>query len=145
MGENTFQKIGESEKVLFGPRAALICGFNPEEQEILVGFFRVIEMMDLHLVFVKDSDAGTTIQNLMALPHLTGLGFPSGLDRTVLLGGITENELHRTLSAYRGLEWPRPLWATLTPVSASWPLSALISELKKERTAVAKGSRPGES
>ena len=138
MNDGTFRKVEKSEKVLFGPRAALICGFDPAEQHIISGFFSAIGVNDLTRVFAAESDGDGLLKDLLSEPDQTGIGILSGLERTIILSGIAENELHRILSSFRGLELPRPLWATLTPISQEWPLSALIAELKKERAAMEK-------
>ncbi|MBU4318247.1 MAG: DUF3783 domain-containing protein [Proteobacteria bacterium] len=138
MKNGTFQKVEKSEKILFGPRAALVCGFEPEAREIITGFFKVIEVKDLPLVFPANTDGETSLLDLLSRPDQSGRGLSSGLDCAIILAGITENELHRILSAFRGLGLPRPFWATLTPISQTWTLSALIAELKKERAAMEK-------
>jgi hypothetical protein len=138
MNNGTFRKVEKSEKTLYGSRAALVCGFEPEAQEILSGFFRVMDIKDLAVVFPTDTDDETSIMDLLSRPDQSGQGISSALECAIILAGITENELHRILSGFRGLGLPRPLWATLTPISQSWPLSTLISELKKERAAMEK-------
>ena len=135
MSEGTFQKVGKSAKTLYGPRAALVCGFSSEEQKALMAFMAGIELTDLSVVFAAEADNETLLKDLVTRPDQSGKETDSGLARAIILSGITEEELHRMLSTYRKLELPRPLWATLTPHSESWPLSALLEELQKERLA----------
>ncbi|HMA84672.1 MAG TPA: DUF3783 domain-containing protein [Desulfosalsimonadaceae bacterium] len=135
MSEGTFQKVGKSAKTLYGPRAALVCGFTSEEQKSLMAFMAGIELTDLSVVFATEADSEALLKDLVTRPDQSGKESNSGLERAIILSGITEEELHRTLSAYRKLDLPRPLWATLTPYSESWPLSALLEELQKERMA----------
>ena len=138
MSEGTFQKVGKSAKILYGPRAALVCGFSSEAQKALMAFMAGIELTDLSVVFAAEADSEAMLKDLVTRPDQSGIDTDSGLARALILSGITEEELHRMLSTYKKLDLPRPLWATLTPYSESWPLSALLEELKKERLATEK-------
>ena len=138
MSEGTFQKVGKTDKTLYGPRAALVCGFSSEEQKALMAFMAGIELTDISVVFAAEADSQALLKDLVTRPDQSGRDTDSVLERAIILSGITEEELHRTLSTYRKLELPRPLWATLTPYSESWPLSTLLEELQKERMATKK-------
>ncbi|MBS3757657.1 MAG: DUF3783 domain-containing protein [Desulfobacterales bacterium] len=138
MGEGTFKKVGKSAKTLYGPRAALVCGFSATEQKALMAFLKRIQLTDLCVSFATESDSGALLKDLIARPDRSGQDVDSGLERAIILSGITEEELHKTLSAYRKNDLPVPLWATLTPYSESWRLSALLEELRKERIAMKK-------
>ena len=48
------------------------------------------------------------------------------------MSGLTQNELHGLMAAYRKSGFPRQLWAALTPVSEKWPLEQLLKELETE-------------
>jgi hypothetical protein len=60
----------------------------------------------------------------------------------LIMAGITEAELHRLMEGYRQAGLPWPLWATLTPISETWTLRALLKELAAERAALAAQSAP---
>ena len=132
MSEGTFKQIGKSDKTLYGPRAALVCGFTATEQKVLMEFMTGIELSDLAVVFATETDGDALLKDLVTRPDQSGLDSDSGLVRAIILSGITETELHRTLSSYRKNDLPSPLWATLTPYSENWSLSALLEELQKE-------------
>ena len=138
MSGDTFKKVGKSSKTLYGPRAMLACGFTAPEQQALMGFLESINLADIPVIFTTETDGNTCLKDLLERPGQSGRDQACGADRAIILSGITENELQRTLSAYRGTELPRPLWATLTPYSEAWCLSDLLEELKKEREAMEK-------
>lgn len=138
MSEGTFKKVGKSAKTLYGPRAALVCGFSSVEQKALMAFMAGIELTELSMMFATEADSDTLLKDLVTRPDQSGKETDSGLERAIILSGITEEELHRTISAYRQCGLPRPLWATLTPYSEDWTLSALLEELRKERMATEK-------
>ena len=141
MSRGTFNKVGKTKKKLFGPRAMLICGYTPEEQESLMQFLNTIQMTDVPVIFAATDQKNARLITLLSQPHQTGRDLPSGMERTIILSGITEKELHKTLSSYRETNLSRPFWATLTPISQNWPLADLIAELKKERTAMEKKNK----
>ena len=132
MGEGTFKQIGKSDKTLYGSRAALVCGFTATEQKALMEFMAGIELTDLAVVFATEADGTALLKDLVTRSDQSGGDSDSGLTRAIILSGITETELHRMLSNYRKNELPSPLWATLTPYSENWSLSALLEELQKE-------------
>jgi len=56
-----------------------------------------------------------------------------GLAPAIIMSGLTEQELHYTMTTYKKTGLPRPLWATLTPTSQNWTVTALVDELNSER------------
>jgi hypothetical protein len=138
MGKGTFKKIGESAQPMYGPRGMLVCGFAPAEQDAIMKFLGDIPLADLSVIFATASDSGERLCDLLTRPDQSGRSADCGPVRAVVLSGITEKELHRIISAYQDAGLPRPLWASLTPFSEGWTLSALLEELKKERIAMEK-------
>ena len=141
MNKGTFKKVNKTKKALFGPRAMLVCGFSSEEQQRFMQFLDIIDMGDVPVIFPTTGESETLLKDLLNQPGQAGRDLDSNMDRTIILSGVLENELHKTLSAYRDTPLPRPLWATLTAISQDWPLSALIEELKKERAAMEQRKR----
>jgi hypothetical protein len=134
MTEGTFKKVGESAEPMYGPRAILVCGFTPSEQETMIKFLDAIQITDVPVIFATDADTEICLCELLTLPNQTGRDTDCDIDRAVVLSGMTERELKQILSNYKGAGLPRPLWATLTPFSENWALSALLEELKEERS-----------
>ncbi len=136
MSEGTFKKVGESTEPMYGPRAILVCGFTPSEQKTVIKFFDTIHLTDIPIIFATDADTEICLGELLTLPNQSGRNTDCDIARAVVLSGITERELQKILSNYKGSGLPRPLWATLTPFSENWALSSLLEELKKERIAM---------
>ena len=143
MSKGTFTKIGESTEPMYGPRAILACGFTPLEQEKLMKALDIIQLTALPVTFATAADTGKPLGELLTRPDQSGQNEKSDIARAVIMSGITEQELQATLSSYKKTGLPRPLWATLTPFSEKWALSALLDELKKERLAMARHKRNG--
>ena len=137
----TFEKVSPSEKPLYGPRKLLLCGFSEQVQPNFARLLELIELSGIPKVWVSDDQAGTRVDELLALDDGAGFGRPSHLRRAIIMAGITRNEMHRLMSGCRQAEMKPPLWATLTPVSETWVLEDLIEELSAERAALQKKSR----
>jgi len=136
-----FKRVDRSDKPMYGPRALLLCGWPEEER---TGFIEMIEGLgvpDLSVVFATSRDLDATVGDLLAAQDKTGLGEGSAIKRAVVMSGLSRNELHILMAAYRKAGLPRPLWASLTPVSEHWPLKVLLEELEKESKQMEKGRK----
>lgn len=138
MSDGTFKKVGESAEPMYGPRALLVCGFTSSEQKTVMKLLDTIKLSDVPVIFATAADTEICLKDLLTLPDQSGRNTDSDIARAVVMSGITEKELQQILSNYKGAGLPRPLWATLTPFSENWALSALLEELQKERIAMEK-------
>jgi hypothetical protein len=131
--KSTFEKVTRTDKVLYGPRKLLLCGFPDAAR---TAFEQVLESADLATVprvWVSEDRAETSIHELLELPDGTGAGEPSGLPRAVIVAGITESQLIGLMSACKKSGMPPALWAVLTPISEKWAVKQLLPELARER------------
>jgi len=132
-----FSKIDKSDKKMYGPRGLLVCGYPSEERE---SFLELAEktLGEIPLIFAVNTDINITLAGLFKHDHKAGMTGPSDLPRTVIMSGLSQNELHALMGAYRREGFVRQLWATLTPVSENWTLKALLIELLSEAEAMSK-------
>jgi len=135
--QGSFERIGDSERRMYGPRGVLVCGVAVREQGVIAG---VIEKSnrELPVIFVSDQMAESSLKELLAQEDGTGKGEASGLRRAIIMSGFLEKELQWFMSAYRRLGLERPLWATLTPTSEGWKVSRLLEELAAEDAEMAR-------
>ena len=145
MNDGTFQKMDSSEKRLYGPKGILFCGYAVGEHRPLADALEQIGFGDRPVVFVTRADAEKTLKEVLAYENLSGLGQPSELARATIMSGFTQQEVHRLMNAYRQAGLPPQLWATVTPVSESWTVAALLKELAAEAEAMRKKQRNQES
>ncbi len=140
----TFEPINrESSQRMFGPRAILLCGFTSNEQDRIAKILEDFESLPFSVAC--EGDEKQPVGDLLTRPHETGLGDQTDLPRLVLLSGLTQQELHLVMGAFRESDLPRPMWAALTPTSATWTLEALLEELDAERRAMAQArNRPSQ-
>ncbi len=141
MSKGTFQKIEKTEDRMYGPWKLIACGYKADEQQIFLNFLKKLGFEDLPVIFVFDEQKNFTLEELLRQPHETGLGTDSSLTRAVILSGFSQEGIHRILSGYRSYGFPKQLWATLTPISIKWTISALLNELEKEARAFEKRKR----
>jgi hypothetical protein len=138
MNTDSFKKAGGSEKKMYGPRKILVCGYPAPEQSTLLYLLEENGFSDLPVVFVSNSDSGKTLKELIGLPHSSGLGEDSEMNRAVIMSGLAQKELYRLMAVYRLSELPSQLWASVTPVSEMWSVAQLLSESAAETEATKK-------
>jgi hypothetical protein len=138
MNDNsTFSRVARSDKHLYGPRALLVCGFTGEGQAAIIEQVQAAAIDSLAVVFATTDDLETRLGKLFKRETLAGRSEPSRMPAALIMAGITEAELHQLMDCYRRAGLPWPLWATLTPMSETWTLRALLKELAAERAALA--------
>ncbi len=140
MNQSSFNKVRNTNHRLYGPRTILVTGYLADEQPQLLDMLAKLMLTDLPVKFISEAMADRTIGKLATASESFGKGTPSNLPRAVIMSGITENELHQIMSAYRAANLPSQLWATLTPTSETWSVSVLLEELAAEKAAFEKRS-----
>jgi hypothetical protein len=136
MSQGSFEKVGISSERMYGPRKIALCGYTLSEHRVFIKLLESNQLTPLPLAFAGDADLEKSLGEIMALPDKYGSGKDSQIPRAIILSGITEEELHIIMKAYRGLGLPKPLWAVLTQVSESWTLNELLEELTAESKAL---------
>ena len=138
MPNDGFQKVDQSDNLLYGPRKLLLCGFAAEVQQKFITLLDVIGLSSIPLVWVTQDQADIHVGELVQLDDGAGTGASSGLPRAIIVSGISQNELHTLMAGCRKSGMQQPLWATLTPTSESWPIQNLLKELAAEHRAMQK-------
>jgi hypothetical protein len=129
----TFTKVSRTEDRLYGPRKLLICGFPLAGRSGFLDIMKSAEIENVPTVWVESGQADFLLKDLFALPDQSGLKKESELFRAVIMGGITQKELHQLMGTCRNNGMPPVLWAVLTPISETWTLKMLLEELESER------------
>jgi hypothetical protein len=136
-----FQKVDQSDTPLYGPRKLLLCGFAAEFQPKFNQLLEMIGLAGLPLVWVTDDQADRPVGDLVQQADGSGANASSSLPRAIIMSGITQNELHSLMAGCRNSGMQKPLWATLTPTSETWPIKNLLKELAAEHLAMQKAKR----
>lgn len=141
MNHAEFQKVSQSDKLLYGPRKLLLCGFSADTQSKFTSLLKIIDLTEISKVWVTKDQADIRVRELLELEDGTGKGISSGLPRAVIMSGITQKELHKLMAVCRKSGMKPLLWATLTPTSETWTILNLLNELAAEHRAMQKRKR----
>jgi hypothetical protein len=136
--KSTFEKVTRSEKILYGPRKLLLCGFGAEAQKKFDALLGMAGLSEVPKVWVATGQGAAPLSDLLELADGSGAGLPSALPRAVIVAGITEAQLIGLMSVCRKSGMQPALWAVLTPVSEKWTVEQLLAELAREREALQK-------
>lgn len=136
--KSTFEKMTRSEKLLYGPRKLLLCGFAAESQKKFNTVLEMVGLAAIPKVWVATEQGSTPLANLLELPDGSGSGAASALPRAIIVAGITEAQLISLMTACKKSGMQNLLWAVLTPVSETWTVQQLLAELAREREALQK-------
>ena len=139
MSDAKMVKVSQSEEPMHGPRKLLVCGYSAPEQDAFCEMMEHEGLEDVDILFGIPADGECTMSELFCQESRCKMGEPGKMPRAVIMGGISEKELHRIMSGWRELGLPRQLWAVLTPNSEKWTLRQLITELQRELKEMQKG------
>ena len=134
----TFEKVSRSDKLLYGPRKLLLCGFGAEARKKLNAALGMAGLADVPRVWVTTEQGPTALAELLELADGSGAEAASALPRAVIVAGITEGQLISLMTICKKSGMQPALWAVLTPISEKWPLDRLLAELVREREALQK-------
>ncbi|MDY6792836.1 MAG: DUF3783 domain-containing protein [Thermodesulfobacteriota bacterium] len=131
-----FTKVGKSNKRMYGPKGLLVCGYPEEAWNDFLNLVDQVGLSDTRVVFASSNDLEESVGDMLTDESKAGFAGASDMPRAVIMSGLTQNELHRLLTAYREAGFASQIWATLTPVSQNWPLGHLLNELQTENKAM---------
>lgn len=136
MTDESFKKVDDKVEKMYGPRKLLLCGFSSDERKSFLSLLRQESFENMPVVIVSNELSDKTLKTILELPENIGAMQASDMEKAVIMSGFMQRELHLLISSYRQSGLPRPLWATLTPVSENWTVSMLLKELAAEREAI---------
>jgi hypothetical protein len=142
MTDATFEKLDASQRTLYGPRRLILCGFDGAHRKAFEKLIRVAEIEALDCLWAGEKEGGLELKSLFEQPldpSVEAAPPPQTTvhPRSVIAGGLMQQEFHLLMNLSREVGMPATLWAVLTPVSESWTLDALLKELSAERAAMA--------
>jgi len=137
MVDATFEKVTTSDKSLYGPRKFLLCGFPAGAQSKFETVLEMVGLGDVPKIWVSEDQGDMVLSALLQLPDNNGASISSSLPRTIVVAGISQNELINLMTVCKKAGMMNALWATLTPTSENWALQQLIAELAAEQKAMA--------
>jgi len=136
--KGTFKKVGKSKKHMYGPRKIIVCGYPIAEQNSILSLIQELKSDDIPTIFATECNLNSSLKDIMKLSDKYGLGEASNMKRAIIMSGLTQQELQKLMTAYKYAGLPSQLWASLTPISETWPLKTLLDELSAEAEAFKK-------
>ncbi len=85
-----FDRIGASEKPMYGPRGLVVAGLTEDEQEAVCALVREAGMEQLPIIFVTDDVMDKTLKEVLGLQNNHGKGEPSTTRRAIIMSGFLE-------------------------------------------------------
>ncbi len=136
MSKGTFEKVGDSDKRMFGPKKVIVCGFPAKGQPHFAKLLEKPGLYGMPVVYVKNGLSEKKMRDIAELPPGTGEGEDSTLPLAIIMSGFTEKELKTLMKGYREAGFPPPFWAVLTEQSINWSVKKLLDDLAAEREAL---------
>lgn len=133
-----FKKVDKTDKRMYGPRGLLVCGYPEDDRNTFLDFIDKTNISNIPVIFAVNGDIEQNLGDLFTHEHKTGITGLSELPRAVIMSGLSQNELHSLMNAYKKAGFVSQIWATLTPTSESWTLKAILIELLAEAKAMQK-------
>jgi hypothetical protein len=135
-----FEKIGKTERPLYGPKKLLVCGFSADGRKRFAAAQKTAGIGAVDTVWMDASHAEHRLADLMEIPGDIENEAASAADlpRAVIVGGISETQLRSLMTVAKKTGLQQVLWAVLTPTSERWTLARLLAELESERRAMHK-------
>ncbi len=134
--ESTFRPIDNSEAPMHGRPAILMSGFPSDEQATVRQSLASWGIPEVPLIVIAPDTLPLTLAEAAALPDGTNASLTPELPRAIIMSGLTGRQLNGLMDGYRQSGLTRPLWASVTPTSATWTVKYLLVELLKEREAM---------
>ena len=129
------QKIGESDKKLFGEFAIVASGFSKDERKDLMDIANQ-HSKELKVIFAAEKDGSLKLKELFSKEHNYGFLNEEYPKKAVIMSGFLEKELIDFMKSVKSAGLNPKLWAVLTQTSNDWKLCDLLDELEKEAEAM---------
>lgn len=140
MTDGTMRPMDIDDTPIYGPKGLLVCGLDTKTADTLVALVRTLGWSDVPVSFAGRKDLNTSVGSLFE-DHPNNREDLGGV--AVIMAGITGNQLQQLMKSWREHAFPRPLWATLTETSETWPLGTLLKHLAEEQREMAEAARRG--
>jgi hypothetical protein len=131
-----FTKVEKSSERMYGPTGIMVCGYMAEDRDDFLKLLDKAGLTGIRVVFATTHDLKIRVGEIFSHENMAGLKGESVMPRAVVMSGLTQNELHGLLGAYREAGYVRQIWATVTPFSEKWTLEQLLNELLAEDRAM---------
>lgn len=136
----SFQKINKED--IQGPQGReciLVYGFDGKEFIKLKTYCNMVGVKDI--IQVQNNMLEEKVQNIIdkSITEIKCEEVPK--ERAIVINGFSGQKLHVFLENFKRTGLTRPLIATTTETSLTWTFRELVSELNRERLAIARSKQ----
>ena len=134
-----FEKIDQKETQ--GPQGReciLTYGFTGKDFQKLKAYSAMLGVRDI--LEVQQDMMDSKIQDILDDSVTKEQGGEGPKERAIIFNAFSGQKLNAFIGNFKNTGLTQPLLATVTPTSVGWSFRDLITELQREREAIAKGS-----
>lgn len=136
----SFQKINKEDTTTQqGRECILVYGFGAKDYSKLKNYCMMMGIRDL--IQVDKDMLNEKVQNILEDEIKKSECNEAPGDKAIIINAFSGQKLHTFLGNFKRTGLRRPLIATVTPTSLNWTVLELVSELQKEREAIAKSNQ----
>lgn len=126
----SFKKIDMDETKPSGKKGVILYGFNEDEIEKLQ---EICEEYDVEAIYQVDkSQAGLKIGDILKGNTEVKEYKGAVAKRSIIMSAFSNKELQEFIEAIKKESLSKPIFAVVTPTSATWELGRLVKELMME-------------
>lgn len=136
----SFQKVDKEDITKQqGRECILVYGFGVKDFSKLKNYCMMMGIRDI--IQVDKDMLNEKVQNILENEIEKSECKEAPIDRAIIMNAFSGQKLHAFLGNFKRTGLQRPLIATVTPTSLNWTVLELVSELQKERQAIAKNNQ----
>lgn len=136
----SFEKINQKDiERPDGRECILIYGFGGKDLEKIKGYAAMMGIRDM--IEIKKDMLDIKVGDILNDHIKVSQGEEGPKDRAIIFNAFSWKKLNAFIGNFKSTGIAQPLLATVTPTSINWPFRDLVSELQREREAIAKSGQ----
>lgn len=134
-----FEKIDKKEtNTPEGRECILTYGFTGKEFQKIKKYSAMVGVRDI--IEIQQDMLGIKIKDILEDHLIKEAGLEGPEERLIIFNAFSGKKLNAFIGNFKNLGMLQPLLATVTPTSIEWRFRDLITELQREREAIAKNN-----
>lgn len=136
----SFQKINKDEiKAPEGRECILTYGFTGKDLQMLKAYCTMVGVRDI--IEIKQDTLDVKIQDILKDSIIKTEAEQGPKERAIVFNAFSGQKLNTFIGNFKSTGITQPLLATVTPTSIGWKFRDLVTELQRERAAIAKSTQ----
>ena len=135
----SFQKINKNEiQTPEGRECILTYGFIGKDLQMLKAYCAMMGIRDI--IEIKQDTLDVKIQDILEDNVVKNEAEPGPKERAIIFNAFSGQKLNTFIGNFKNTGITQPLLATVTATSIQWKFRDLVTELQRERAAIAKST-----